>query len=140
MRIICLRLLLQTSLAPRKSRIGTHALQINLAGFCDILNSHRLLPFSNSLLGKNNDYSVFEINGAPGARCARFRHWAHDFRHCVPDVCTFLQPIMIFSVSCNTNTLGSALGKSRAHTLISCAPERRTNNYLNFKQCYLLSF
>ena len=39
--------------------------------------------------------SVFEINGALGARRAQFRRRAHDFRHCAPDVCTFFQPFII---------------------------------------------
>ena len=57
-------------------------------------------------------YSVFIINGALGARC-----------------------VHIFSAYYNTYTLGSALGKSWAHTLISCAPERCTNDDLNIKHC-----
>ena len=39
--------------------------------------------------------TVFEINGAHGARRAQFRRRAHDFRHCASDVCMFFQSVTI---------------------------------------------
>ena len=39
--------------------------------------------------------TVFEINGAHGARRAHFRGRAHVFRTCAPDVCTFFHSILI---------------------------------------------
>ena len=32
---------------------------------------------------------MFAIKGALGAWCAQFHCWSHNFRQCVPDVCTF---------------------------------------------------
>ena len=81
----------------------------------------------NTVTLEENKYtcttSVFEINCALGARralCARCVH--------------------VFSAYCNTYTLGSALGKSRAHTLTSCAPERRTNNWLISNTVHVCSY
>ena len=39
--------------------------------------------------------SVFEINGALGARRAHFRGRAHVFQTCAPDVCTFIHSVII---------------------------------------------
>ena len=50
---------------------------------------------SHLRLRTHSMYSVFIINGALGARRTQFRHWAYDFRHCAPDVCTFFRPIII---------------------------------------------
>ena len=39
--------------------------------------------------------TVFEIKGAPCARCAHFRQRAHIFLSCAPGVCTIFQSIIM---------------------------------------------
>ena len=64
--------------------------------------------------------TVFEINGALGARRAHFRGRAHVFRRCAPDVRTFFHPIVISIYQ------RSAQKNSRVHSFKMNAPEGRT--------------
>ena len=64
-------------------------------------NVHGKCVFSNSrqsyiaLFWSFAILTVFEINGAVGARRAHFRGRAHVFRTCAPDVRTFSHSIII---------------------------------------------
>ena len=78
---------------------------------------------------------MFEINGALGARRAQFRRWAHDFRHCAPDVCprdtnNNLKPIFHQNAKyLASGTFASGNAKSSTFAL---ADARNTNMLVSF--------